>query len=186
MDEPRVAGRGRNTPLTRREMLSYAQIAALVVFVTVAAACLVWVIGLQPEWIDLGRVDELKHDVPTERTTTRRDKSTLTVWVVYTPEQWLVFDGLTPFGPGNPGSFSSHCVYQWEWVTQRFEDPCTGYKFSLTGAFVDPYGQFAGRPVQDLDRYAPSIRDGHLFIDANRVITTEPYIGRGLMSERVH
>ena len=167
------------TPATRREMLGYAQVAALILLLGVVIANSLWVMVLRPEWIDLGAVDGLNRDVPTVHTITRRDKTVLTVWVVYTLDKWLVFDGLTPFGPGAPGSFSSHCLYQWQPVTHRFEDPCTGYKFSLTGAFVDPYGQFVGRRVQNLDQYSSSSRDSHLFIDANRVIHADPYIEPG-------
>lgn len=165
------------TPVTRREMLGYAQVTIFILLLILVAVILFQVMVLQPEWIDLGTIDQLKQETPTQHTAILRDRTTLSVWVVYTPDKWLVFDGRTPMGPDT--TFTSHCLYQWQPVTLRFEDPCSGYKFSLTGEFVDPYSQFAGRRVEDLAQYSPSLRDGHLFVDANRVIHVEPYVEPG-------
>jgi hypothetical protein len=149
----------------------------LVLLLIVVAVILVRVMVLQPEWIDLGAIDQLKQETPTQHTAILRDRTTLSVWVVHTEDRWIIFDGRTPMGPDT--TFTSHCLYQWQPVTHRFEDPCSGYKFSLTGEFADPYAQFVGRRVLNLNQYLPDIRDGHLFVDANRVIHAEPYVEPG-------
>ncbi len=168
MNETPVHLGSSNLPPTRREVLGYAQVGAFVLLLVVLGVILIWFALGQSESIDLGRTDEFQIETPVSRVVTLRDKSTLSVWVVHTQNQWFVFDGRVPFG--------SHYPYQWQPVTQRFEDPLSGAKFSLTGEFLDPYHGFAGKTVQDLDRYPPAIRNGHLLIDPNRVIHTPPFV----------
>ena len=158
--------------MSQRELLAYAQIAALLLLLVGGAIILIQVFFLQPEWIDLGTIPEVRGEPPILRVVSRRDMSILHVWVVYARNEWFVFDGLTPF--------DTECYYAWQVVTGRFEDPCAGAKFSLSGEFVDPYGGFAGKSVQNLNQYPVSLRDGHVFVDANRVIHAQPFIAPGL------
>lgn len=44
---------------------------------------------------------------------------------------------------------------------------------------MDLYYSFAGMSVQDPDRYPADIRDGHVFIDPNRVTHAQPFIAPG-------
>ncbi len=168
--------------MTQREMLAYAQVVALVLLIVGVAVMLLQVFFLQPEWIDLGSTGDVKPDQPVSRTFTLRDASTLHVWMVYAQDRWFVFDGYTPVANGDT-PVRTECLYQWQPVTGRFEDPCSGMKFSLVGEFVDPYHGFAGKSVQNLNQYPVSIRDGHVFIDANRVIRSEPFTAPGLFAE---
>ncbi len=66
-------GNRLSVSMTRREMLGYAQVTALVLLVAAVAFALLQVMVLQPEWIDLGPLDALKRDIPSVRTITRRD-----------------------------------------------------------------------------------------------------------------
>lgn len=175
MDADKLKNQSVRVPMTRREMLAYAQVAALVLLIVGVAVMLLQVFFLQPQWIDLGSTGDVKPDQPVSHTSTLRDGSTLRVWVVYTRNRWFVFDGHTPVG--------TDCLYQWEPVTGRFEDPCSGAKFSLTGKFVDPYGGFAGKSVQNLNQYPVSVRDNRVLIDGNRVNHAEPFIAPGLVAE---
>ncbi len=99
------------------------------------AAISLWAILPRPEWFDLGKTEELAQEAPTKHVFTLRDGKFLTVWLVHTPEKWLAFDGLMPFSTfGNAGG---RCLYEWQAVTQLFEDPCSGAKFSIRGEFVN-------------------------------------------------
>ncbi len=153
---------------TRREMLGHVQVGTFALLLVVLGVILIWFAMGQSEWIDLGRTDEFEPDIPTSRVVTLRDKSTLSVWVVHLQDQWFVFAGRVPF--------ESHYPYQWQPVTQRFEDPLSGAKFSRQGEFLDPCHGFAGKTMQDLDPYPPTIRDGHLLIDPHRVIHAPPFV----------
>ncbi len=52
---------------TRREMLAYAQIGALLLLLVLFAVALIQAVVLQPNWIDLGTTDALRSDTPTTR-----------------------------------------------------------------------------------------------------------------------
>ncbi len=182
MDKNKLETRSALAPTTRREMLAYAQILVFVLLVVGVAVTLLQFFFLQPEWIDFGSMSDVTPDQPVPHTTILRDGSTLHVWVVYVQDQWFIFDGYTPVANGNT-PVRTECLYQWQPVSGRFEDPCSGMKFSLTGEFVDPYHGFAGKSVQNLNQYVVSIRDGHVLIDANRVIRSEPFTAPGLFAE---
>jgi len=157
-------------PLTRREMLGYAQILAGLSLLIAFAAVVVQSVIPRPEWIDLGTVTELQSDVPITRVITRYDGASLSVWIVHVDNKWLVFDGHVPFG--------ARCNYQWQTITGRFEDPCSGARFARTGEYLDIYTYLRGTQVQNLDQYVASIRDNHISIDASQLIHAEPFTAR--------
>ncbi len=161
-------------PLARREVLGYAQVAAVLLLFFAFAGISLSAILPKPEWIDLGTTQELAYESPTKHVFTLRDGQVLTVWLVHTPEKWLAFDALMPFTTF--GYSGSRCLYEWEPVTQLFEDPCSGAKFSSVGEFVNKYDAFVGRTVQNLDQYMVSLRNNHVFIDASHVIHAEPFV----------
>jgi hypothetical protein len=175
MHEQSSPERKMQTPMTRREFLGCAQIGAFALLLIAFGIILIQFVLGRPKWIDLSSLDELRGKEPVSRTITLKDGSSLSVWVVYAQDRWLVFDARVPFGQG--------CFVQWRPETGRFEDPCSAAKFSLSGEFVDPYHGFAGKTVQDLDRYPASVRDGHLYIDRNYVIHASPFVAPGFVAQ---
>ncbi len=161
--------------VTRREALGYAQIASLLVLFAAVALIALFLAMPPAVWVDLGPIEQLPREGPTPRVFTLSDGTNVSVWVVRDRSGWLVFDGTTPFG--------THCQYQWQPVTGRFEDPCSGAKFSITGEFLDMYDAFAGQIVQNLDRYAVKVEDGDLFMNAHQLMREEPFVARALTPE---
>ncbi len=157
-------------PLTRREMLSYAQILAGLLLLIAFAAVVMRSLIPHPEWIDLGTVTDLQSDVPITRMITRQDGTELVIWVVHTENKWLAFDGRVPFG--------AHCNYQWQTITARFEDLCSGARFARTGEYLDIYTYLRGTQVQNFDQYVVSIRDNRVYIDASRLNHAKPFTAR--------
>ncbi len=166
---------GQFAGLTRREGLGCAWGVTVVVLLA-AFALMGWFLVTPPAvWVDLGATDQLPREEPVPRAFTLSDGMNVSVWVVYSRGQWVVFDGTTPLG--------THCRYQWEPVTGRFEDPCSGAKFSITGEFLDAYAAFAGQTVRNLDRYATKVEDGELMMNAHQLIPAESFIARALTPE---
>ncbi len=171
----------RNPPMahylgvTRREGLGCAWGVSVIVLLAAFALMGAFLVMPPAVWVDLGATDQLSREEPTPRAFTLSDGTNVSAWVVYSRGQWLVFDGTTPLG--------THCRYQWQPVTGRFEDPCSGAKFSTTGEFLDMSDAFAGQTVRNLDRYATKVEDGELMMNAHQLIQAEPFVARALTPE---
>lgn len=165
-------------PLTRREALGYAQVGAILVLLIAFGITLIQLLVGPSKWVDLGSIETLLDDIAAHQGPVHREipSNNLTVWVYYEKGQWLVFDGHVPFGDRG-------CQYQWQPVTGRFEDPCSGARFSRTGEYLDIYTYLRGTAVQDLDRYPVVVQDNHLLIDVSRLIHAEPFVARALTPE---
>ncbi len=116
------------------------------------------------DWHDLGPIQDLEITEPTPHYLIAEDGMRVTVWVVYADNDWYAFDGVTP------DSYNTHCSYRYQPVTSRFEDPCTGFKYSLNGEYINESLYAQDITVQNLNQYVVVIRDGHLNVDLSQRI----------------
>jgi cytochrome b6-f complex iron-sulfur subunit len=80
------------------------------------------------------------------------------IWLVHTESGWFAFDRHTPY------AFSTRrCVYAWTEANGRFEDPCSGSKFTLDGRLIQPPAQ------RNLDSYPIAIKNGEIWVDLSQL-----------------
>lgn len=82
------------------------------------------------------------------------------IWVVNTGKELIMFNRRTPHVWG--------CMYKWVTSNKRFEDPCSGAKFSLMGTLID------GPGMRSLDRYAYRIVGGKIQVETWRILEGAP------------
>jgi hypothetical protein len=153
--------------VTRREFAYYFFSASLLLFLLLMSGGVLWMLTPPSEIFDLGPIDELRADGPMARYLERRDGTTLPLWVVRAEDKWLVFNRRVQVGR------YWHCQYIWVPVNNRFEDPCSGFKWTLTGVLLSyPFGTPHDDPLfmHDLDQYPATIAQGHLFINADKPV----------------
>jgi len=148
----------RQTPLTRHEFSYYIFGAAFLLLLAALATMVVWVALPRPEVFDLGQLESFRTDGPTPRTVISREGKTIPLWAARDSETWVVFDGSA--GP---------CHYKYVWVptNNRFEDPCSGFKWAINGILLT-YVPKPGKASRDLDRYAAFVKDGHLMVNLDK------------------
>ena len=116
------------------------------------------------DWHTLGRLNELDAAIPSRFPLIANDDTRVSVWLVYVNGEWRAYDGITP------DTHNVHCAFAWEYVTNRFEDPCTGDKFTLEGEYI-PNGNYPeNRRVQNLNQYVLHIGDGEIAVDLSQRI----------------
>ena len=89
-------------------------------------------------------------------------------WLAHSDDRLQVFTWLT--------TDRMACYYTWSDVTRRFEDPCSGSKYTLDGRYIE------GPALRDLDRYILSLRGDQLWVNKSRVVEGHPR----LMPEIAH
>jgi cytochrome b6-f complex iron-sulfur subunit len=150
----------KRPPLNGRELTYYLLFAALALFGAAITAASLWYLSSpKPGPIELGPITDFPpadHPYPV-----RLDETS--VWVVHTGEGITVFDKRTPYAytAGRP------CIVAWVEANGRFEDPCSGSKFTLDGRLIDPPAE------RNLDQYPVIIKNDHLFIDPTQLIPGE-------------
>lgn len=159
-----VSPLSKRPSLNGRELTYYLLFAAFALFgATVTAAALWYLSSPNPGPIELGPITDFP---PADHPYLFRQDE-LSVWIVHTEEGIKVFDKRTPYAyqPGRP------CIYAWGEANGRFEDPCSGSKFTLDGRLFDPPAE------RNLDQYPVIIKNDHLLIDPTQLIpgeTAEP------------
>lgn len=78
------------------------------------------------------------------------------LWLVNTGANITVFSGKTPHQTNHP--------IEWVPVTQRFEDPLTGSKFTLNGQMIK------GPVIRNMDKYEVSLKNGRIVVDTSKII----------------
>jgi cytochrome b6-f complex iron-sulfur subunit len=86
------------------------------------------------------------------------------LFIVNTGEEIVAFDRRTPTADFR------RCLYVWVPVNTRFEDPCSGSKFSLTGDYIE------GWAARNLDRYPVVVRQGQILVDVYRPVAGKPVL----------
>ena len=167
-----------NSPLiSRQEALNYAFLSAIGVFILVMVSLLYWVVsplaGI-PHQVLLGQTA----DFPLSSTPylvqlklSERQNELVTaadalyypsIWLVHTETGWRAFNRYTP-------SFvqARACLYAWTPTNGRFEDPCSGSKFTLDGRLIQPPA------TQNLTTYPLIIKGDEIRIDLSQPILGE-------------
>lgn len=147
--------------VNRRELLYYLLFATVGVWLVVLVGLALWYMWLPAvsSRVLLGRVDDFPVSLTPYRQNVQVDERTIPLWVVHTPEQLTVFSALLP----TPADWRfSTCIFAWNQDTQRFEDPCTGAKFALTGEILDDLGV---KNLRALDFYPVDLVNNELWLD---------------------
>ena len=125
----------RPTP-GRREGLAYVFLAAvLIAGLAALTAVLIFATPRTPT-ITAGNI----RDFPPHGAPYHIGERSIQAWLVNTGEEILIFAPYTPFD-------KLRCDYKWIPSTLRFEDPCSGSKFTLTGVWIE------GPASRNLDTY---------------------------------
>lgn len=120
-------------PLNKREGLFYVLFATVGIWLVVVGGAAVWYAipyGLDEHQhpIEIGTLADFP---PSDTPRLILLKEGLPVWVVRTDEILYIFDAHAPYYDNNPDF--NRCLYPWNGATGRFEDPCSGEKWALTG-----------------------------------------------------
>lgn len=149
-------------PLNRREFSYYLLFGVLVLFLfTIAGLSVLYALPRHTEGpvrVPIGA----SVDFPSmERPYVVKVEDTA-LFIVRTETGWLALDRHTPYEMS-----VGRCLFAWTEANGRFEDPCSGSKFSLTGQLID------GPAVQNLDQYPITENSGELFVDLTTLIPGE-------------
>ena len=162
-------------PISRRELATWGFRAALPLTLIVLLGVAGWRLYPAIQNYDLGSIDKLSAGYPIHSHVITQNGQTVPVWVVHTTERWFVFAGRMKI------SEDWNCEYKWVPINNRFEDPCSGFKWALTGELLTYFSNPATdvlSGLRDLDQYAASLKSGHLMINLSQftsgVIRTEP------------
>ncbi|NIU59013.1 MAG: hypothetical protein GWN67_22295 [Phycisphaerae bacterium] len=150
-------------PLNQREFSFYMFFAVLILFLIFIAALSIFYLLPRPNvtltHIPIGETTDFP---ATDRPYLVRAEET-SLFIVRTETGWLAFNHRTPYEMS-----VGRCLFVWTEANGRFEDPCSGSKFSLTGQLIE-------RPAaQNLDQYPITEISGELFVDLTTLIPGEP------------
>lgn len=156
-------------PITRREFAYFFFVASLIVATVMMLGAFVWA-ATPPLLFDLGPVDGFPADRPTPRYITLESGETTSLWVVRDGDRMLVFDGRARAGR------NSNCRYRWVPVNNRFEDPCSGFKWTMAGEQLT-YLFWPDKKrvsyLHDLDQYPTVVEGGRLRVNLGRRVFGE-------------
>lgn len=127
----------------------------------------VWAATPPLQIIDLGAVEQFKPGAPHARYVELSDGASLPLWVTLVDGEWYVFNGRARLGR------YWNCHYRWVPVNDRFEDPCSGFKWALTGELLTypfPPGRYDPLFSHDLDRYPAMVENDRLRVNLSRLI----------------
>jgi len=151
--------------LNRQEITFYGWGAALVLTIAISVTSVVWFALPTPEKFDLGAVEEFGAD-PAPRYAKNNTGQTILLWVKHVDNEWYVFDAHAGW----------NCLYKWVPTNNRFEDPCSGYKWSNTGRLLTYFHKpppTQAQQLRDLDQYAMFIEAGHLWVKLDQMLRGE-------------
>ena len=134
--------------INRREMLFYVFGTALLIALSALVVGLLWYAAPPAERETLGPLDAFPPGSEPHLIITEAGR----YYVVNDGEQIVVFDGRTT-------NTRTRCHLIWVRSNERFEDPCWGTKFTLSGEFIE------GPARRHLDRYGYELRDGELVVN---------------------
>lgn len=148
-------------PLNRQEATFYFLFAALLVLGLAVAGLVVWAVTPPSRYVHLGAVSDFP---PGDAPYIFNSKSDW-LYVVNTGDELLALNPRLAIGNWN-------CLVIWINTNERFEDPCSGAKLSLTGTWLgfggdvywdgDPRKNMDGR---GLERYRLLELGGQLWMD---------------------
>ncbi len=146
--------------VTWREGAYYFFGATLALMCLALAGVIFWFVLPAPQIFDLGEIDDFPLNAPQYQGVTGSNGNTISLVIVRLPDKVVAFN-----------RYAGPCHYKYVWVptNNRFEDPCSGYKWTITGMLLlySPKPSSAWTP-HDIDQYAVSIRQGHLFINLDQ------------------
>lgn len=131
--------------VTRRELTSALLAAALLVALAALVGGLLWYAVPGPPLVTLGSTA----DFPPRDAPYYLPREDVAVYVVNTGDDLLVLDAISP---------RTQCYLKWVPRKSRFEDPCCGGKFTLTGDYIE------GAAIRTMDRYDYRVADGDLLV----------------------
>ncbi|MBK8430544.1 MAG: hypothetical protein IPL28_04330 [Chloroflexi bacterium] len=125
-------------PINRQEMLAYLWVGTVVLWLAGMVSAAVWY--ALPRVPDPSRPIEvgLLADFPPSDTPYHLILAEgHSAWLVHTADALYIFDQRAPYR--DPSRLMFRCIYPWNSATGRFEDPCTGDKWSLTGEVLEQH-----------------------------------------------
>jgi hypothetical protein len=145
-------------PITRREAAYYFFGATVLTMLAALAGIFLWFALPRPQVFDLGPTDGFVINQPSYQGVIARNGNTTSLVIVRLADQVLVFD-----------RYAGSCHYRYVWVptNNRFEDPCSGYKWAINGTLLSYPPEFSP-PSRDLDQYETFVHDGHLFVNLDK------------------
>jgi hypothetical protein len=152
-------------PISRRELVGWCFGAALLLTPILLTGVVVWMAYPPAQVYDLGPTDNFVVGQPAGREVMTKDGQTVPLWVVHADDRWLIFLGRMKISP------SWNCAYKWVPINNRFEDPCSGFKWALTGerlTYFDNPSPTWQAGLRDLDQYAATLKDGHLMVNLDK------------------
>ena len=114
---------------------------------------------------DLGPMEAFATGAPHRREVITKDGQTVPLWVVRMDKHWLIFSGRMKI------SSTWNCAYKWVPTNERFEDPCSGFKWALTGELLTYFDNPSSKwqtGLRDLNQYEATIQDGHLMVNLDK------------------
>ena len=139
----------------RRELAFSLLFSALLLVGIAVTAMLLWYSTPQPEYRVIGTLDEFSPSSEPYWVV----NGDFQLWVVNTGDKFLVFDAHST----RPGCFRL-TYWKPDGITNegrgRFEEPCHGAKYALTGASLEGLGP----PARSLDSYEYDIRNGQFWV----------------------
>ena len=143
--------------LSRREFLNILWVIAFILLIITCVGVSYWYIIPRAEPVQVANIANLIPYHPVLRSM----DSNLSIYLVQ-------FDGeLRAWDVGSP---VSGCIFRWNGVNNRFEDPCSGAKWCIDGTIAD-------RRIKDatsLQGYGIDVSsDGQILVDPQKVIRGE-------------
>ena len=148
----------KSDPLNPRELTGYLFVLTLIALAFAIGWMLVRMFEPHGDWHSLAIVSDLTNDPPTPYSLQASDGTSVHLWLVNNQGQWRAYDGFTP-------TRSTKCLYAWQPVTSRFEDPCSGAKFELDGKHLDGIYDYAYLLSSDLIQYQVQLRGKELWVN---------------------
>jgi hypothetical protein len=169
-------------PVNRREGLYYVLLATMGVWLVVLGGAAVWYalpygFNERVRPIEIGTLADFP---PSETPRQILLKEGLPVWVVRTEEALYIFDAHAPYYDRHPHSISNRCYYAWNEATGRFEDPCSGEKWALTGERIKEDYIHEWSSQTRLDELVHEVTaDGRILVSADSRVLVWPETVQG-------
>lgn len=122
-------------PINRRELLSYLWLGTVILWLLSLGGAAVWYALPEdinpPPPIDIGSLADFPpSSMPYQLLLAEK----VPAWVVHTENTLYIFNRYAPYN--SPYALRNSCLYAWNSETVRFEDPCSGDKWTLTGDMI--------------------------------------------------
>lgn len=149
----------KSPSLNLRELTGYLFILTLLLLAVVSFWVLARMFQPRGDWHQVAAITELDPTRPSVFSLTAADGTRIWVWLAYSNGTWRAYDGLTPT------VFPQNCQYGWQFVTNRFEDPCSGAKFEIDGTYIKHDFAYPRILATDLIQYGVELRDDQLWVN---------------------